>query len=396
MDLEKKLQEMNEAWTEMKKANDAKIKSLEEKGFVAADIEAKIKALNETIDKQEQEMKKMQTAMNRVQTTTTTTDETKSEAMVAYEKSFKGFLKGKVSDAELREMEKKTMSSDSDQDGGILVTPEMSSEIIKKVFETSLMRSYASQQTISSSSLEILEDLDEVGSGWVGETESRGETATAKFNEVAIPVHELFAEPPVTQRLLDDASINIESWLAGKVAEKFSRDENTAFVSGNGVKKPKGILSYDSGTGFGQIQQVLSGVSGGISGDSLINLMYELKTAYMGNAKFFTKRENIKSMRLLKDSQNRYLWAPGMDGNTSGSILGHEIVEFADMPVIAANNLSIAFGDMKQAYQIVDRIGIRVLRDPYTKKGYVLFYTTKRVGGGVKNFEALKLMKITA
>ena len=295
----------------------------------------------------------------------------------------------------VNEMEIKALSSDSEADGGLLITPEMSSEVVKKIYETSPMRQYASVQTISTSSLEILEDLDEAGAGWVGETEERGETSTPQFKMVEIPVHEMFAQPQATQRFLDDAAINIEAWLAEKVADKFARTENASFVSGDGVKKAKGFLSYAAGTSFGQIEQIASGNASALTGDSFIELIYSLKTAYKPASKFFMNRAVIKAARLLKDLEGRYLWAPGLDGNTSGSILGYEIVEFADMPVVQANALAVAFGDMKQAYQIVDRIGIRTLRDPFTSKPYIKFYTTKRVGGGVKNFEALKLMKIS-
>ena len=243
---------------------------------------------------------------------------------------------------------------------------------------------------------DILQDLDEAGAGHVGETQPRTETSTPQFKMIEIPVHEIYAEPKATQTFLDDASINVESWLAGKVAEKFARLENTDFVSGNGVVKAKGFLSYDAGTGFGQIQQVETNASGVIAADDMMSLFYELKTAYVNGAKWFMKRETIKKLRLLKDLENRYLWAPGLDGNASSTFLGHEIVEFADMPAVAASALSIAWGDMKQGYQIVDRIGIRTLRDPFTQKPFIKFYTTKRVGGGVKNFEALKLLKIKA
>ena len=255
------------------------------------------------------------------------------------------------------------------------------------------MRQFASVQMISTSSLQMLQDLDEAGVGWVGEQGPITETSTPQFKMIEIPVHEMFAEPKATQRFLDDAQINVESWLAGKVAEKFARTENAAFVAGNGVLKAKGILSYDSGTSFGQVEQVNSGLATTFDGDSLINLIYSLKGPYKANANFFMKRETVKVARLLKDSQGRYLWAPGLDGNTAGSILGYAIQEFADMPVVGASALPVVFGDLKQGYQIVDRMGIRTLRDPFTAKPYVKFYTTKRVGGGVKNFEAFKVLK---
>lgn len=391
MEINQAVADLNKAFGEFKTANDARLKSIESKGYAPADVEEKVTKLNNTISDLEGQIKKMQTAMNRAPSQTPGSEE-KSEKQLAYEKAFKGYLRKGGSEAEV-----KALSADSQEDGGLLITPEMSSEIVKKIYETSDIRKYASVQTIGSSSLQILEDLDEAGGGHTSEIASRTETSTPKFNMIEIPVHEIYAEPKATQTFLDDASINVESWLSGKVADKFARIENLAFVKGSGAGKAKGFLSYADGNEFGKIQQVETAGSLTIAADDMIKLFYELKTAYVGNAKWFMNRAIIKSLRLLKDNEGRYLWAPGLDGNASNTFLGHEIVEFSDMDnTLAAGNLSVAWGDMKQAYQIVDRIGIRTLRDPFTAKPFVKFYTTKRYGGGVKNFEALKLLKIKA
>lgn len=389
MSTEKLIGEVQTAFAEFKSANDARLKAIEAKGYAPADLVEKVDKLNDLISAKEAEIAAIKTAMNRTGGAAGDGKQ-KEEKEIKYERAMKSYLRGGGSEVEL-----KAMSSDSDQDGGFLITPEMSSEVIKKVYETSPMRAHASVQTISSSSLEILQDLDEAGAGWVGETESRAETSTPQWKMIDIPVHETYAEPKATQRFLDDASINVESYLAEKAADKFARTENLSFISGDGVKKPKGILSYAAGTGFGQVEQVVSGHATAILPDSLINLIYSVKSPYKANAKFFMKRATIKDLRKFKDLENRYLWAPGLDGNTAGSILGYMVEEFNDMPDVAASALPIAFGDMKQAYQIVDRIGIRVLRDPFTAKPFVKFYTTKRVGGGMKNFEALKLLKVS-
>jgi HK97 family phage major capsid protein len=391
MELQKHIDGLQTAFAEFKSANDARLKAIESKGYAPADLVEKVDKLNAAISEKEEEIKSIKTAMARTNQTGGEQNQNKDEKSQKYEAALKSYIRRGGNEAEV-----KSLSSDSDQDGGFLITPEMSSEVVKKIYETSPMREHASVQTIGTNELEILEDLDEAGAGWVGETEVRAETSTPKLHQISIPVHEIYAEPKATQRFLDDASINVESWLSGKVADKFGRIENTAFVLGDGVKKPKGVLAYAAGTGFGQLEQVSTGHSTAIIPDSLINLIYALKGAYRKNGKFFMKRGTVKDLRKFKDAENRYLWAPGMDGNTSGSILGYEIVEFDDMPAVAANALPVAFGDMKQAYQIVDRLGIRVLRDPFTAKPYVKFYTTKRVGGGVKNFEALKLLKVQA
>jgi len=296
--------------------------------------------------------------------------------------------------------ERKALSVGTDPDGGYVVNPDLSGRIVLKVFETSPMRAYASTQVISSDALEGLFDLNEASSGWVGETDSRAETNTPQLGKWRIPAHELYAKPKATQKLLDDASINMEAWLASKVSEKFARDEANAFVVGNGVNKPRGFLTYGSGTTLpGTIEQFPTGASGALAaapsgGDALINALYGLKQQYRNNATWFMNRATLTLVRKAKDSDGAYLWSPGIAAGQPASLLGYPVASFEDMPDPATDSLSIAVGDMREAYQIVDRLGIRTLRDPYSAKPYVEFYTTKRVGGDVVNFEAIKLVKL--
>lgn len=298
--------------------------------------------------------------------------------------------------------ERKALSVGTDPDGGYVVNPDLSGRIVMKVFESSPMRAYASVQVISSDALEGLFDLNEASSGWVGETDSRAETNTPQLGKWRIPAHELYAKPKATQKLLDDASINMEAWLASKVAEKFARDEANAFVVGNGVNKPRGFLTFPSGTTLpGTIERFDTGVNGAFAaapngGDVLINALYGLKQQYRANATWFMNRATLKLTRKLKDSDGAYLWSPGIAAGQPASLLGYPVASFEDMPDPATDSLSIAVGDMREAYQIVDRLGIRTLRDPYSAKPYVEFYTTKRVGGDVVNFEAIKLIEFTA
>jgi len=296
--------------------------------------------------------------------------------------------------------ERKALSVGTDPDGGYVVNPDLSGRIVMKVFESSPMRAYASVQVISSDALEGLFDLNEASSGWVGETDSRPETNTPQLGKWRIPAHELYAKPKATQKLLDDASINMEAWLASKVAEKFARDEANAFVVGNGVNKPRGFLTYGSGTTLpGTIEQFPTGASGALAaapsgGDALINALYGLKQQYRNNATWFMNRATLTLVRKAKDSDGAYLWSPGIAAGQPATLLGYPVASFEDMPDPASNSLSIAVGDMRETYQIVDRLGIRTLRDPYSAKPYVEFYTTKRVGGDVVNFEAIKLVKL--
>ena len=296
--------------------------------------------------------------------------------------------------------ERKALSVGADPDGGYVVNPDLSGRIVMKVFESSPMRAYASVQVISSDALEGLFDLNEASSGWVGETDSRTETNTPQLGKWRIPTNELYAKPKATQKLLDDASINMEAWLASKVAEKFARDAANAFVVGNGVNKPRGFLTYGSGTTLpGTIEQFPSGVNGALAatpdgGDVLINALYGLKQQYRANATWFMNRASTRLVRKAKDSNGQYIWVPGIAAGQPASLLGYPVAAFEDMPDPATNSLSIAVGDMREAYQIVDRLGIRTLRDPYSAKPYVEFYTTKRVGGDVVNFESIKLIKL--
>jgi HK97 family phage major capsid protein len=256
------------------------------------------------------------------------------------------------------------------------------------------MHKLANIQTISTDSLEIFEDRAEVAAGWTTESGAVSDTTTPTFGKKSIPVHELYAQPKATQKLIDDAAIDIEEWLADKVAAIFSKKENTAFVSGDGVGKPRGILTYTSGTSWGQIEQVASGVSAGVTADKIVELYYTLKEDYAVNASFLMNRSIVETVRQLKDTTNQYLWNPGLAFGAPDTLMGVPVHQAADMPVAAADSLSIACGDFKSAYQIVDRHGVRVLRDPFTDKPFVKFYSTKRVGGDVVNFEAIKLMKL--
>ena len=299
----------------------------------------------------------------------------------------------------------KAMSVGSDPDGGFLVTPDTSGRIVNKVYESSPIRQIADVMTISTDSLEGIEDLDEAACGWVGETEARTDTSTPQVGKWSIPVHEMYAMPKITQKLLDDAVIGVEQWLADKVADKLSRTENAAFVTGNGVSKPRGFADYttalDSGSGvtWGTIGHVMSGASADFvaaasyPADKIFDLIGTVKEAYLPNSRFVTRRSVITKMRKLKDTTGAYLWQPSLVLGNPESWGGYPITRAEDVPALAADSLSLWFGDFRAGYQIVDRTGIRVLRDPYSAKPYVVFYTTRRVGGGVVNFEAIKAMK---
>lgn len=302
--------------------------------------------------------------------------------------------------------EVKALSVGVDADGGFLVTPDTTGRMVKRVYETSDIRRIANVQVISTDKLEGTEDLGEAGAGWVGETQTRTETDTPQLGEWEIPVHEMFAEPHATQRLLDDASVDMEAWLGEKVGDRFGRLENAAFVTGNGVRRPRGFASYPvaaddgSGVAWGTIGVVNSGANGAFAAsnpaDRVHDLVGTLKSAYLQGATFVTRRTVITAIRKFKDGQGQYLWQPSLVMGEPEQLVGYPIVRAEDLPALAANSLSLWFGNFAQGYQIVDRQGTRVLRDPFTRKPFVKFYTTRRTGGAVVNFEAIKAMRFAA
>jgi HK97 family phage major capsid protein len=238
----------------------------------------------------------------------------------------------------------------------------------------------------------------------VAEADPRPQTNNQQLADMTFPAMELYAMPAATQALLDDAVVDIEQWIAEEVQTAFAEQEGAAFVSGDGVNKPKGFLSYtsvaDASWSWGNIGYVATGAAGAFAAsdpsDALVNLVYALRAGFRQNGKFVMGRRAQSLVRQFKTTTGDYIWAPPATADAGASLMNFPVVEAEDMPDPAANSLSIAFGDFERGYVVVDRVGIRVLRDPYSAKPYVLFYTTKRVGGGVQNFEAIKLLKFAA
>lgn len=293
--------------------------------------------------------------------------------------------------------EQKAMLVGSDPDGGYLVPTATSSRIITKVYETSPLDELAYHETISTDAIEIAIDTDEAGAGWVGETDARPETSTPQVGNQRIPVHEIYAKPKATQQLLEDAGIDIEAWLERKVGEKFARMRALAFISGNGIKKPRGILTYPAGSNGtrGTIMQVATGDATKLTPDGLVTLTFSLKDKYLANANWLMKRGTVGAVMLFKDNQGQYIWRPGLEAGKPSILLGYNVRRADDMPAVGAGSLPIAFGDFRAGYTIVDRLGIRTLRDPYSSKPFVEFYTRQRVGGDVVDFEAYALQVVS-
>lgn len=289
------------------------------------------------------------------------------------------------------------MQTGVDPDGGYLVPVTHSSKIIKKVFESSSLRGLADAVTIGGKEITFPRDEGEFGYGWIGETTAPSETTTGQFGESKIAVHEMYAEPRVTQQMLEDAAFDVEGWVGGKVGERFGRIEGSAHFTGNGINKPRGILTYATGTTNGYVEQIVSGAAAAVTLDGLYNLVFGLKDYYTANAKFLMKRTTVRDILKIKDGDGKPIWQLGdIKAGQPATILTHEVVRSEDMPTVEAAALAIAFGDFRAAYQIVDRLGITLLRDNLTAKPYVKFYHRRRTGGDVLNFEAFKIQKISA
>ena len=292
------------------------------------------------------------------------------------------------------------MSKGTDADGGYLAPIEWDRTIGEKLKRISPMRRESRVITISVAGFKKYFGDRNVGSGWVGETASRPATATPQIGTLDFIPGELYANPAITQQLLDDAAVDLEQWLGSEVDTEFNRQEGIAFLGGDGVNKPYGVLTYVTGAAnaarhpYGAIKALPSGHATQLTGDGLLDVMYDLPSEFAANAKWHLNRLTIGAARKLKDGQGNYLWQPSYASGTPQTLAGAPVVEYPDMPTVAASAIAALFGDMEATYLVVDRVGIRILRDPFTNKPFVHFYTTKRVGGGVHNPEPMRAVKI--
>lgn len=294
----------------------------------------------------------------------------------------------------------------SDPDGGLSAPVEWDRSITDARVEVSPMRRFAAVQTVSGAGFKRLYNMRGTEAGWVGETDARPETATSKLREYAFGFGEIYANPAATQNILEDSSIDLAAWLESEVNTEFARQEGISFVSGNGVNKPKGFLMYDATTEaalpeanrhpLGPVQEVVTGVADDLTSDGIIDLVYGLPEDRSVGAALFGNRKTHAKIRKMKDGQGNYLWQPPFQAGQPAQVLGNPFNELAGMPDVAANAVPLVFGNMKEAYRIFDRVGMSILRDPYTKKPYVLFYTRKRVGGGIWNPEWLRYHRVAA
>lgn len=379
------IEAIQNAFEEFKKANDEKLN-----GKADALVSAKVDKINASIDN-------FQTAIDEINAKIAAANIGNGvigdlPADPDYVNAFKAHMrKGDVSAA---------MTKGTDADGGYLAPIEWDRTITGKLKKISPIRANARVQSITTAGFKKLFTDRAVGSGWVGETASRPATSTPQLAQLDFIPGEIYANPAISQQMLDDAAVDLEQWLADEVDTEFARQEGIAFVGGDGVNKPYGILSYVTGAAnaarhpWGDIKVVNSGAAAAFTSDGFMDLFYDLPGEYASGAKLYSNRLSIGKMRKLKDGQGNYLWQPSFQLGQPSSLGGVPLVEINDMPNVAANAIAALYGDMEATYLVVDRIGIRVLRDPYTNKPFVHFYTTKRVGGGVYNPEPMRALKI--
>lgn len=388
--------EMMAAFEALKAANDARIEEIEKRGAADPLLDAKLKKIETSLDRQRSALERLalEQARPAIGDDPRKCDPEHKSAWSAYMR--------KGDDSGIARLDLKSVNVGTEAQDGYVAPPELDRLIEQRLMASSPMRQIA---TVRQTSATVFRKPVSLGttSAWAAETGSRAETATPTLDLLEFPAAELYAMPAATQTLLDDAYADVDEWLADEVEASFSAQESTAFVTGDGSNKPKGFLSYDmiadASHAWDKIGFILSGGAGAFAAsnpaDKLIDLVYALKSQYRANARFVMNRRTVSAVRKLKDGDDNYLWRPGAAGE-SASLLGYPVTEIEDMPDIAANSFSIGFGDFRRGYLIVDRQGARVLRDPYSLKPYVLFYTTKRVGGGVQNFDAIKVLKFAA
>jgi len=426
------LNEQGTHWNEYKRTNDERLSNIE-KGLSTAAHDEKLAKLEErlgAIDEIKSKLVDFERANARAnlgegaQEGADKRDETKTfndlrrgtsrpgspvtdasvDEYVAYRSAFGRFVR--YGEAYLNKDEQKAMQAGVDPDGGFLLPPPTIGRIVSKVYELTPIRGMVNVVNISGNDIEGIEDLGEAGNGgWVSETASRTETTTPGVGKWRIEAHEMFAQPRITQRILDDTAFDLETWLANKVASKYARTEADAFCNGNGNGKPRGLFAYttaataDATRAWGSFEHVVTGANGAFhttKADPLFDLIAAFKPVYLNRAQWLMNRGAMNLVRKLKEATtDQYLWQPGLQAGAPDMLLGYRAVLSQDVPAVASGSLSMALGDFSEAYTIVDRLGIRTLRDPYTDKPYIRFYSTRRVGGGALNFEAVKFIKFS-
>lgn len=377
-----------------KEANDQRLETIERK--VAGDI-----LLEEKVDRIDRALNQAQSSLDRLALMNArpqigAQSQTNNEAKSAWS----SFMR-RGDETAISRIEAKSLSSSVPTDGGHVAPPEVQAIIERTLANISPMRRIASVRPTTSGLFRKPVSTSAAAVGWVAETGARAVTNTPSLDLISFPMGELYALAAATQTLLEDAAVDIDAWLAAEIAQSFATAEGVAFIAGDGVNKPKGLLAHtivaDASQTYGNMGYIATGVAGAFAAtnptDKIVDLTYAPRTQYRANSSFLMNRRTLGQVRKFKDSTGQYIWQPSLVAGQPTTLLGFNVYECEDMPDVGANSHSIGFGDFEKGYLIVDRTDVRVLRDPYSNKPFVLFYVTKRVGGGVQDFDAIKFLK---
>jgi HK97 family phage major capsid protein len=390
-ELKNNIDKQNQAWAEFKNVNDDREKQIEKRGYVDALTENHLSKINGALDEFKSRIQKLELRNSRPPLVSSTKEITQD---LEYKAAFSDYLR-KGNEQVVSSLNRKSLSGINDKEGGYLIDNAMYQYITKNLSTNSVLRQLCSVQEISTDSFDVLSDDGNFDSGWVSEIDDRIVTSNGQISKKVIRTHEIYAQPKVTQKLIDDSKIDIAKWISERLAEKFMMAENSAFLNGDGKNKPFGILSYSSGKGSDKIEQIKSDKEGVVTAESIIRLYYSLDVRYSGKASFLMHRDMLQQIRLLKsDITGQYLWMPSIELGAPDTLLGVPVYESVDMPTPNKDAVCMMLADFKSAYMIVDRAGISLMRDPYTEKPFVKFYTTKRVGGDIIDTAAVKLLRL--
>ena len=401
MELKETIESIGRAFETFKAENDARLKEIEKKGHVDPLLAEKVEKINADISalgEMKKQLEAIETAVARGQFAGG--GSAKDQEVISRAKAFTHLMRGNIDSVKDINIQA-SASTLSDPDGGFTVPEEVDTAIDRVQGTLSSMRRLATVRGISTDTYKKLVNQGGATSGWVAEKGSRAETSTPTLAEIAINTKELYAMPYATQTLLDDSRIDIGAWLAEEVGVEFNDEEGDAFIRGDGVSKPKGIAAYtmiaNASYAWGKVGYIASGHASLLNNcDKLIDLQHALKTSYRNGAAFLMNDSTCQTIRKLKDGDGNYIWRPGLIEGAPDVLLGKPVEYDDNVDDIGAGKYPIFYANFKRAYLIIDRFGTRVLRDPYTAKPYVAFYTTKRVGGGIVMYEAIKAFKIAA
>lgn len=380
--------ELLAAFEHFKQANDQRLAEIETRAAADVLLEDKVARIDQALDVQKSALDRLVHEAARPGLATGSEPSAAAHGFTAY------LRRGEIGEG-------KSLNAGTPGEGGHVVPVETEARIDRLLAEASPIRAIASVRQTASGVFRKPVSRGGAATGWVSESAARPETDAPGLELIEFPAAELYAMPAATQQLLDDAMVDVEAWLAEEVRDVFAAQESAAFIAGDGINKPRGLLDYTSvaegGQAWGELGYVATGSAGGFDAsdpaDALIDLVYAPKTAYRARGRFVMNRQTVSAVRRFKDADGNYLWQPALGEGATSTLLGYPVSEAEDMPDIGTDSLSIAFGDFARGYLIVDRQGVEVLRDPFSAKPHVLFYTTKRVGGGVQDFEAIKLLK---